>query len=164
MLTYGGTVGLLIYRYVRVFNYSQRQQTKWLVFGLSGFAVLILLYTLIGSLFPGLGAPDSPYQLVSGTLLPLTFLTLPLSVAIAIQRTRLWDIDVLINRTLVYSSLSAILALIYSGCVFGMQLLFQALTGRSSSEDHVIPELLSPQSSSALPHRHRACSQSQNPR
>jgi len=133
LLTYGGTVVLLIYRYVRVFSYSQRQQTKWLVFGLSGFAVLILLYTLIGNLIPGLGAPDSPYQLVSGTLLPLTFLTLPLSVAIAIQSTRLWDIDVLIRRTLVYTILTVILALIYAGIVFSFGTLLRAFLGQQQN-------------------------------
>ncbi len=138
LLTYGGTLGLLIYRYVRVFSYSQRQQTKWLVFGLSGFAVLILLYTLIGNLIPGLGAPDSPYQLVSGTLLPLTFLTLPLSVAIAIQRTRLWDIDVLIRRTLVYTTLTVILALIYAGFVFVFGTLLRNFLGLEQQNPLVI--------------------------
>ncbi len=138
LLTYGGTVGLLIYRYVRVFSYSQRQQTKWLVFGLSGFAVLILLYTLIGSLFPGFGAPDSPYQLVSGTLLPLTFLMLPLSVAIAIVRARLWDIDVLIRRTLVYTILTVILALLYVGLVIGLESLVRLFTGQDSQSPVII--------------------------
>ena len=138
LLTYGGTVGLLIYRYVRVFSYSQRQQTKWLVFGLSGFAVLILLYSLIGSLIPGFGASDSPYQLVSGTLLPLTFLMLPLSVAIAILRARLWDIDVLIRRSLVYTILTVILALLYVGLVIGLESLVRLFTGQVSQSPIII--------------------------
>jgi hypothetical protein len=123
---------------VRVFSYSQRQQTKWLIFGLSGFAVLILLYTLIGSLFPGFGAPDSPYQLVSGTLLPLTFLMLPLSVAIAILRARLWDIDVLIRRTLVYTILTVILALLYVGLIIGLESLVRLFTGQDSQSPVII--------------------------
>jgi hypothetical protein len=52
VLTYGGTLGVLIYRYVRVFSSSQRQQAKWLLFGFGGLFVLVILYDLIGSLFP----------------------------------------------------------------------------------------------------------------
>jgi hypothetical protein len=118
VLTYGGTLGVLIYRYVRVFSYSQRQQAKWLLFGFGGLFVLIILYDLIGSLVPGLGAPNSLYQLANGTLTTLVFLFVPLSVGIAILRSRLWDIDVLIRRTLIYTALSVILALIYVGLVF----------------------------------------------
>jgi hypothetical protein len=118
VLMYGGLVGVQIYRYVRVSNYSQRQQTKWVVFGFAGMLGLDLLYGLIGILFPGLAAPDSIYQLINGTLPSITALIFPLSVAIAIQRASLWDIDVLIRRTVVYTILTVILALIYAGLVF----------------------------------------------
>ena len=118
LLMYGGLVGVQIYRYVRVSSYSQRQQTKWVVFGFAGLLALDLLYGLIGILFPGLAAPDSTYQLINGTLPSVTYLIFPLSVGIAILRSRLWDIDVLIRRTLVYTILTVILALIYVGLVF----------------------------------------------
>ncbi len=80
LLTYGGTIGVQIYRYVRVSSYSQRQQTKWLVFGFAGFIVLNVLFGLFAPVFPGFGAPDSPFQLVSGTLTSFIFLILPLSI------------------------------------------------------------------------------------
>src|SRR2546429_445221 len=118
VLTYGGTLGVLIYRYVRVFSSSQRQQAKWLLFGFGGVFVLIILYDLIGSLVPGLGAPDSLYQLANGTLTTITFLFVPLSVGIAILRARLWEIDLIIRRTIIYSTLTVILVLIYVGLVF----------------------------------------------
>ena len=54
LLTYGGTLCVQIYRYVRVSNLSQRQQTKWLVFGLAGYIVLQILIGLFGILVPGL--------------------------------------------------------------------------------------------------------------
>jgi hypothetical protein len=142
LLTYGGTVGVQIYRYVRVSSYTQRQQTKWLVFGLVGFTALILLYNLIGSLFPGLGAPDSPFQLVSGTITSFFFLSLPLSVGIAILRSRLWDIDVLIHRTLVYGTLTVLLALIYFGLVIGGQHLLVSLLGQSNAVVLVVSTLV----------------------
>ena len=86
VVTYGGTLGVLIYRYVRVFSSSQRQQAKWLLFGFGGVLVLLLLYDIIGSLVPGLGAPDSFYQLANGTLTTIMFLFVPLSVGMAILR------------------------------------------------------------------------------
>jgi hypothetical protein len=118
VLSYGGTLGVLIYRYVRVFSYSQRQQAKWLLFGFGSLFVLIILYDLIGSLVPELGAPDSLYQLANGTLTTITFLFVPLSVGFAILRYRLWEIDLIIRRTIVYSTLTVILVLIYVGLVF----------------------------------------------
>jgi hypothetical protein len=72
-----------------VTNYSQRQQTKWVVFGFAGLLTLDFLYGLLGILFPGLAAPDSTYQLINGTLPSVTFLIFPLSVGIAILRSRL---------------------------------------------------------------------------
>ena len=141
LLTYGGTVGLQIYRYVRVSSYSQRQQTKWLVFGLAGIMVLFFLYNLIGSLFPGLGAPDSPFQLVSGTITAFYFLIVPLSVGIAIQRSRLWDIDLLINRTLVYGTLTVILTVAYVSLILGLQALLHGFISQDNSIAIVISTL-----------------------
>jgi hypothetical protein len=133
LLTYGGTLSVLIYRYARVFSYSQRQQAKWLVFGLAGCAVLIVLFSLIGSLVPGLAAPDSPYQLVIGILLPITILILPISVGVAILRFRLWEIDLIIRRTIVYSTLTVILVLIYVGLVFIFGALLRNVLGQQEN-------------------------------
>ncbi len=120
-----------VHRYRRVSNPVQRQQTKWIV-----FSILLSIVVGFGLELPTLIIPSLNilYNVFATTLTTIVLLLCPLSVGFAILRYRLWDIDVLINRTLVYSSLSAILALIYSGCVFGMQMLFQALTGRSSSQ------------------------------
>ena len=132
-LTYGGTLGVLIYRYVRVFSYAQQQQAKWLLFGFAGLLVLIILYDLFGSLVPALAAPDSLYQLANGTFTSVVFLFVPLSVAIAILRSRLWDIDILIRRTLVYSTLTVILALLYVGLVFALGALLRSFSASSSN-------------------------------
>ncbi len=124
-----------IYRYRRVSSPVQRQQTKWIVF-------CLLVCLLVGS---GVDVPtlvfrslNILYDLFATTLTTLVFLLVPLSVGVAILRYRLWDIDVLINRTLVYGSLSTLLALIYFGCVFGLQALFHALTGQVATSPPTI--------------------------
>src|SRR5207302_9625486 len=95
--------------------------------------VLIILYDLIASLVPGLEAPVSPYQLANGTFTTVAFLFVPLSVGIAILRYRLWDIDVLIRRTLVYSTLTVILALLYVALVFVFGSLLRAFLGQQQN-------------------------------
>jgi hypothetical protein len=65
-------------------------------------------------------------------------LLLPLSIGIAILRYRLWDIDRVINRTLVYGTLTALLALIYCGCVVLLQHLVNGATGQVGQSPLVI--------------------------
>jgi hypothetical protein len=60
-------------------------------------------------------------------------LTVPLSIGLAILRYRLYDIDILINRTLVYGSLTAILALVYFVSVLALQALLSGFTGHMST-------------------------------
>ena len=83
-------------------------------------------------------APDSLYQLANGTLTTVTFLFVPLSVAIAILRSRLWDIDILVRRTLVYSTLTVILALLYVGLVFALGDLLRSFFGQQQQNPLVI--------------------------
>ena len=124
-----GLVGLQVYRYRSVSAYRERQQTKWVVFGLSvalgGFA----LFLIFGNLFLPLELLNSP---VAEVLIPITvtnslLLFIPISIAIAILRSRLYDIDTIINKALVYGLLTAVLALLYFGLIFALQLLFQGM-------------------------------------
>ncbi len=129
-----------LYRYRRVSSPLQRQQTKWVVFGLAvPCSVLVGGYGL--STFPALGDPSAPagasYQLALTAILSCTLL-IPLSFGFAMLRSRLWDIDVLINRTLVYGTLTASLALVYLGMVIGLQSLVHLLTGTLSEQPLVI--------------------------
>jgi hypothetical protein len=70
---------------------------------------------------------------VSIALVNLALLGLPIFTGIAIARHRLYDVDLLINRTLVYGSLTAMLALVYVGGVVGLQAALRVLTGQESS-------------------------------
>ena len=134
--------GFLTYRYLRVFRYAQQQQAKWLLFGFGGLLVLVLLYGLLGSLVPSLAAPDSLYQLANGTFTAVVFLFVPLSVAIAILRFRLWDIDILIRRTLVYSTLTVILALLYVGLVFALGGVLRSFFGQQQHNPVIVASTL----------------------
>jgi hypothetical protein len=107
LLTWGATLAIQVFRYLRVYDRMQRQQAKWLLFGLVIVLILNTLYRGVENLVPGWSRPDSLYQLADGTVAGLLFVTIPLCVGIAILRYRLWDIDLIINRTLVYGTLSA---------------------------------------------------------
>ena len=122
---YGGAVGCQIYRYARVSMFMQRQQTKWVVFAFVASLVANQAFWLL---------PGSALSLLYRPILYLVYLVVllfvPITFYIAIQRYRLYEIDVIINRTLVYGSLTLILAGIYVGGIIGLQSLL-ALVARS---------------------------------
>ncbi len=115
LLTWGTALAIQVFRYVRVYDRVERQQVKWLLFGLAIFLTLNTLYRGVENLVPGWSRPDSLYQLADGTVTALLFVTIPLAIGVAILRHRLFDIDLIINRTLVYGTLTA--------CVIGMYVL-----------------------------------------
>jgi hypothetical protein len=101
----------------------EREQLKWFMYA---SAIFITLYALAGLLFIGV---DNPGWV--GVLLSIAFTLFPVSIGIAILRYRLFDINVIIRRTLVYSVLTALLALIYFGGVVLLQQLTRSLTETS---------------------------------
>src|SRR5260370_17300890 len=84
---------------------------------------------------------------------PLVLLSLPVTVGIAILRSRLYDIDVLINRTLVYGTLTVMLALVYFGLVIGGQHLLVSLLGQSNARVLVVSTLIVAPPFPPPPHR-----------
>jgi len=127
-----------LYRYVRVYDAVQRQQTKWFVFGFGVGALGVAIYYLLLAVVPGWSDPDSWYQLLN----PFTWLwlwtLLLLSITIAILRYRLWDIDALINKTLVYGSLTALLVAFDVGLILAAQALLHATSGTLDQQPLVI--------------------------
>ena len=119
-----------IYRYARVSGPMERQKTKWVVFG-----VAVAVVGTLATVFTVEAAVDLPpravgQRMLSMLLMDASGLMIPLSIGIAMLRSRLFDIDVVINRTLVYGSLTLMLVLVYFGGVTATQTLFSALTGQ----------------------------------
>jgi hypothetical protein len=114
---------------------EQRQQLKWFVYAatLTAIGFSGILISLTGIYFnAGL------LNTIVWYLGPLALMLLPVSAGIAILRYRLYDIDVIINRTLVYGSLTALLVLAYFGGVTATQAVLQALTGQEKLPQLVI--------------------------
>ena len=127
-----------VYRFRRISNPLQRQQTKWLMSAIAFLFVDLLLSNLLFPItIPALGEYGRVlllYDMGAVVWLELAFLLIPITLAVAILRYKLWDIDLIIRRTLIYGALSASLALIYLGGVVLMQSVLSALTGESRSE------------------------------
>lgn len=124
------------YRYRYVSGSVQREQTKWVVFGLvTALAGFIMIAA--ADLFPSLKQPGALAllsDLTFGTILILTFLCVPLAIGIAILRYHLYAIDILIRRTLIYSLLTALLGLIYFSSVILLQPLSRTITGEGQNQ------------------------------
>jgi hypothetical protein len=96
------SVASLVVRFVRARG-DERQQLKWVAFAAAVFAGGVMISEVFA-------LPD--------ILFPLVLATLPTAIAVAVLKYRLYDISVVINKTLVYGSLSAVLAAVYLGLVF----------------------------------------------
>ena len=131
----------LIYRYQRMSTPIQRQQIKWIVFGGSATILIVLVTNLPPLIFPALSRTGSLYDLFLVAINTLVFLPVIFCFAIAILRYRLWEIDVIINRTLVYSTLTGTLALVYVGLVIGLQTLLSSIISQDSGVAIVISTL-----------------------
>ncbi|HEX2349254.1 MAG TPA: hypothetical protein VHI51_12555 [Ktedonobacterales bacterium] len=128
-------VACMIYRYRRVSTPAQRQQTKWVVAGLVITLIANQLFWIPTGFTP-LG--QTLYAPVAYLVYQLLLAFSPITFFIAIQRYRLYDIDAIINRALVYGSLTVALVGVYAACVLGAQKIIAALTGDVGAEPVVI--------------------------
>ena len=112
-------------------NWVQQQQTKWVVFGIAiGLALFIVVNIAVSTILP---VPTSANELtmlmVGAALMNGALLLIPLSMGIAILRYHLFDIDILINRTLVYGALTISVVSIYVLVVGYLSVLFRTAGG-----------------------------------
>ncbi|MDF2661065.1 MAG: hypothetical protein K0Q94_3856 [Paenibacillus sp.] len=122
-----------IYRFRRVSTPAERQQTKWVVYGVSvgfvGFIAMSLLFD------PSMHDGSAMTYVVLNGVLHLVLLAIPVTLMTAVLRKKLWDIDPLVNRTLVYAALTVCVVLLYTAAVFYLSRVFQ-------TKDHFLVSLL----------------------
>ena len=137
LIVVGIAVVTQIYRYRFVSGIVERQQTKWVVLGLTGMFIGFLVVSLPILLDPALRTPGRSNLLYILFAIPgilFSFLLMPVSIAFSILRYRLFDTDLIIRRTLAYSVLTGALALVYFASVVLMQALFRAATGQGANQ------------------------------
>lgn len=125
-------IAFQVYRYFWRSTQLERQQTKWVVFSLSCFLMAVIPLPIGALLSPDLVL--GPSETASGILFQIVYLSIihviaifvPVAIAFAILRYRLWDIDLIINRTLIYGILSVLIVSIYVVLVGGLSALFNA--------------------------------------
>jgi hypothetical protein len=136
-----GIVVALILRY-RASPTRERQQIKWLIWMSSVTFVVGLSFDIFASVAPN-DVMNALYSSPIGYAFVLLFYSLVntfavLGISLAILRNRLWEIDIIINRTLVYGTLTILLALVYFGLVAGLGTLVHLFTGQALQSPIVI--------------------------
>jgi hypothetical protein len=127
----------LVFRYRRSHG-EVRQQIKWLAFaaclvGVLYFGSLLSQIVLAPESLETAGPPEPLWVSIINNLILLAYAGVPIAVGIAVLKHRLYDIELIINRTLVYAPLTATLALVYAGSVVGLQAALRVLTGQEST-------------------------------
>ena len=137
-----------LYRYRVIYTPQERQQTKLVVWSIAvsfgaGMLFILLAGLLNASQWASLGLEEALEDLEELVFVyfPLMFAIVPISLVIAILRYRLWDIDLLVNRTLVYGMLTAMLAATYFGSVMLLQYAFRTVTDQGGAVAIVISTL-----------------------
>ncbi len=124
-----------VYRYRSVSTSIQRQQTKWVVVGFVTSLAANQVFWIISPIDP---LNETLFGPIAYLVYQASLLLVPITFFIAVQRYRLYDIDRIINRTLVYGSLTAILALIYFGSIITAQAVAHSFTGQSDEPTIVL--------------------------
>lgn len=130
-----------LYRYRHDADPVRKQQTKWVVYGVTVAIAGYYGHRLFVLLAPELMEPVL-HQMIGDTLYHAFLLLIPLSIGVSMLRYRLWDIDPLIHDTLVYGTLTAILTVIYVASVVVLQRAFRIISGQQSDLALVASTLL----------------------
>ena len=133
-----------VYRYRYVSTLTQRLQTRWVVLGVAFEVTFLILVTLPGIFWKPIQTSSlalTVYLLVGIPFVLFSTLLFPLSVTISILRYRLWDIDLVIRRTLVYSLLSGLLVLVFFTFITLLQSIFSLISNQQSEISVVLSTL-----------------------
>jgi hypothetical protein len=128
-----GTAALSVYVRLRQARGVERQQIKWFAYAVAIYAVSIVLIVINQAI-------DAPlwFEWGSTAIFTVAGMTIPISIGIAILSYRLYDIDRIINRTLVYGSLTATLVALYFGGIVLLQRVLDVLTGTGENSTFVV--------------------------
>jgi len=140
-------VAAQVYRYRRLAGPVARQQIKWVLYGAAVLTLIALAYAALDAERPrSVRAVLDPqirlHDVVGLAVGNLALLSVPLSIGVAVLRHHLWDVDVVISRTLVYVPLTAIVAGLYVASITLCQRLLVARTGQESDTAVVLITLL----------------------
>jgi hypothetical protein len=137
---FGGVIMAQVYRYRQISTPSKRLQTKWVMVGITVATVAVIGLLILSAASPLLPVVNDPFLLGEVWTIVLSFasLAIPITVGVAILRYQLLDIDTLINKALVYGSLTGILAFLYLGLVIGAQSVFSNVTGQREQNPLII--------------------------
>lgn len=122
------SIGMQFYRYARVSNPIERQQTKWIVFGTAVFFVSIVVWSIIfsGAVAIPAGAIRLLVNVLGSYALTCLLIVLPVALTIAMLRYNLWNIDIAINRSLVGVIVTVVLAFVFFVSVVVVQTVVNA--------------------------------------
>ena len=142
--SYLAGISAQIYRYRRVSTGLERQQTKWAVFGIGLAITGFISLSCYRGILPQTGviASGGLASLAIDTGWPSPYSLIPLSIGVAILRSHLYEIDVIIRRTLIYGVLTALLAAVYFGGVALSQVALTPLTGGKTNDLGVVASTL----------------------
>ncbi len=140
-LVFGLAISAQLYRYRKASDPVAKQQTKWLVYGFLVAFLVQYAYYIPHELVPGFQG-RSVFEFVGSIINHLLMLIVPVAFTYAILRYRLYDIDLIINRTLVYVPLTAIVAGVYTASVVFFRNLFVSFTGETSDAVIVLSTLV----------------------
>lgn len=135
--TFAALIFSHLYRYRRFATPVQRQQIKWAVFGIV-LTLVLWMGVLVFEIVLTLNQASALDEAISNTLWLVTSLPIPIFFGLAILRSRLWDIDTLINKALVYGLLTALLGALYIGLIIGLESLAGALSNQAANNPVVL--------------------------
>lgn len=123
LIMIGTVIYSQIYHYKKISTTTERQQTKWVVYGL---AISLIGSVIVSGFFVYPVFPANPVTyLILSAFLYMFVAIIPITLTFAILRHRLWDIDPLVNRTIVYGTLSLSIILLYSFLVLYFSSIFK---------------------------------------
>ena len=139
-LTMVASAASLVVRFRRA-GMVEREQVKWLA-AAAGVSAWIYLVDLCISAVAGGTGPEPVWRVLLDDAFVLSVGLIPVAIGVAVLRYHLYEIDVIIRRTLVYAALVSVLALLYLAGVFGIQAVVRSLSGQSGTLAVTVSTLL----------------------